>query len=229
MIQLFSRKKITEKDNFSYLLLSLTFLLFSSACVEQFFAKTLLGQSLVLALTVISMSIGVWSVRSSRFAFKSTIALVFTTLIISMIVTFLDVIELEYLHLFLMLIFFLITLKIASKQALFSGTVTSNSIIGSICIFLLLGLIWTILFSLTNEFIPNSFDGLSGQHWQDNFSDLIYFSFVTLTTLGFGDLLPTSAIARFLVYFEAIVGVFYMAIVVSSLVGAALNNKTQAQ
>lgn len=229
MIQLFSRKKVTEKDNFSYLLFSLTFLLFSSACVEQFFAKTLLGQSLVLALTVISMSIGVWSVRSSRFAFKSTIALVFTTLIISMIVTFLDVIELEYLHLFLMLIFFLITLKIASKQALFSGTVTSNSIIGSICIFLLLGLIWTILFSLTNEFIPNSFDGLSGQHWQDNFSDLIYFSFVTLTTLGFGDLLPTSAIARFLVYFEAIVGVFYMAIVVSSLVGAALNNKTQAQ
>ena len=54
---------------------------------------------------------------------------------------------------------------------------------------------------------------------KDNF---IYFSFVTLTTLGFGDLLPVSPLARFLVYMEAVPGVFYMAIVVSSLVGARM-------
>jgi len=55
---------------------------------------------------------------------------------------------------------------------------------------------------------------------KDNF---IYFSFVTLTTLGFGDLLPVSPLARFLVYMEAVTGVFYMAIVVSSLVGARMS------
>lgn len=228
MKKLFSRKKVTEKDNFSYLLIAIIFLLFSSACVEQFFARTLIGQSLVLALTVISMSIGVWSIRSNRFAFKSTIALVFFTFLLSAAITFLDIAQLEWLHLLLMLLFFVITLKIAAQQVLLSGRITSNNIVGSICIFLLLGLIWAILFSLTNEFIPNSFSGLPGQFWQENFSDLIYFSFVTLTTLGFGDLLPTSAIARFLVYLEAVVGVFYMAIVVSSLVGAALNHRIQS-
>lgn len=224
MVNRYSRKHVTEKDNFSYLLIGLIFLLFSSACVEQFFARTLLGQALVLALTVVTMSIGVWSVQSSRFAFKSGLGLVFATLLISTGVTFLDIVELEFLHLILMLLFFITTLKIAAEQALFSGHITTNNIIGSICIFLLLGLIWTVLYLLVAEFIPASFSGLTGERWQDNFPDLIYFSFVTLTTLGFGDLLPISPIARFLVYSEAIVGVFYMAIVVSSLVGAAMSS-----
>ncbi|MCP4237541.1 MAG: two pore domain potassium channel family protein [Aestuariibacter sp.] len=48
---------------------------------------------------------------------------------------------------------------------------------------------------------------------------LTYYSFVTLTTLGYGDISPVTPIARFLVFMEAIVGVFYMAILVASLIG----------
>ena len=227
MASFFSSKKVTEKDNFSYLLVGLVFLLFSSACVEQFFARTLLGQSLVLAMTVITMAIGVLSLQSSQIAFRSSLPLVLGTIIVSALANAVDIVQLSYLHLLFMLIFFMITLKIAGTQALFSGNVTKNSIIGSICIFLLLGLIGTVLYLLVAELLPMSFTGLDGQRWQDNFPDLIYFSFVTLTTLGFGDLLPISPIARFLVYMEAIVGVFYMAIVVSSLVGSALNNRVK--
>lgn len=224
MRNLFSRKSVTKKDNFTYLLVSLIFLLFSSACVEEFFSRTLLGQSLVLGLTVISMSIGVWSIKSNKFAFKSGLGLLLGTIIISTLVAILDKIELEYLHLLFMLIFFVTTLKIASQQVLFSGEITKNSIIGSICIFLLLGLIWTIVYLLIDEFLPHSFSGLSETNWQGNFPDLLYFSFITITTLGFGDIVPTGSIAKFWVYSEAIVGVFYMAIIVSSLVGAGLNN-----
>ena len=114
------------------------------------------------------------------------------------------------------------TLKPAVKQALFAGEITSNSIIGSICIFLLLGLIWTMLYLLVAEFIPDAFAGVEPFNWKQNLPDYIYFSFVTLTTLGFGDMLPISPLARFLVYMEAVTGVFYMAIVVSSLVGAKM-------
>jgi hypothetical protein len=223
----FSVKQVTEKDNFSYLLTGLVFLLFSSACVEQFFARTLLGQSLVLAMTVMTMAIGVLSVQSSRLAFKSSLLLVIGTIIVSALANAVDMVQISYLHLLFMLLFFCITLKIAAGQALFSGNVTQNSIIGSICIFLLLGLIWTVLYLIVDQLLPSSFIGLDGQRWQDNFPALIYFSYVTLTTLGFGDLLPASPIARFLVYMEAIVGVFYMAIVVSSLVGNALNNRVK--
>lgn len=218
-----ARKKISEKDNFSYLLFSLIFLLFFSACVEQFLVRSVLGQSLVIALTIISMFIAVWSLRSSRYAFNTALALMISALLITFTIRILDKAELEFIHLLLLLGFFLLTLKFAAQQALFSGKITINSLIGSICIFLLLGLIWVMLYLLLAEFSPGAFSGLTATSWQDNFPDLIYFSFVTLTTLGFGDLLPLSPLARFLVYMEAVVGVFYMAIVVSSLVGAAVN------
>lgn len=60
--------------------------------------------------------------------------------------------------------------------------------------------------------------------WYILFPDFIYFSFVTLTTLGFGDVSPLSPVARFLVYLEAIFGQFYLAILVASLVGSRMAN-----
>ncbi len=218
------KKKISEKDNFTYLLVSLIFLLFSSACVDEFMTDTGLGQYFVVALTIISMSIGVWSIRSSRFAFNTGLGLVVGVIVIALIVSILDLAQLEFVHILFMLVFFIITVKMASEQALFSGEVTSNSIIGSICIFLLLGLIWVMLYLLADEFITNAFSGIEPASWHINFPDFIYFSFVTLTTLGFGDVLPLSPLVRFLVYMESVVGVFYMAIVVSSLVGAAFSD-----
>ncbi len=215
------KHKMSEKDNFIYLLAGLTFLLFSGACVDQFMSG--LGQSLVLVATIITMMSGIWSIRSTNYLFNTGLGLLFATVIISMIVLFLDKEEYEFIHTLLLLCFFLVTLKPAVEQALFAGQVTSNSIIGSICIFLLLGLIWAMLYLLLAEFIPDSFSGIEVTNWKQNFSDFVYFSFVTLTTLGFGDLLPVSPIARFLVYMEAVVGVFYMAIVVSSLVGAKMS------
>lgn len=218
------KKKISEKDNFTYLLVSLIFLLFSSACVDEFMTDTGLGQYFVVALTIISMSIGVWSIRSSRFAFNTGLGLVVGVIVIALIVSILDLAQLEFVHILFMLVFFIVTVKMASEQALFSGEVTSNSIIGSICIFLLLGLIWVMLYLLADEFITNAFSGIEPASWHINFPDFIYFSFVTLTTLGFGDVLPLSPLVRFLVYMESVVGVFYMAIVVSSLVGAAFSD-----
>jgi voltage-gated potassium channel len=223
------RKKTSEKDNFSYLLFSLIFLLFSSSALDQFLAYSDGGQYIVIALIMITMSIAIWSMRSSRFAFNTGIGMLVGTTLIAAIVFVLDNVELEFIHLLLMLVFFLATLKLACQQALFSGKITVNSIIGSICIYLLLGLIWVLLYLLLIEFSPQSFSGFSGLSWKENLSDTIYFSFVTITTLGFGEILPISPIARFLVYMEAVVGVFYMAIVVSSLVGAGISASQKAK
>ncbi|WP_254662444.1 potassium channel family protein, partial [Vibrio parahaemolyticus] len=62
--------------------------------------------------------------------------------------------------------------------------------------------------------------------WEDNFSNSAYFSFVTLTTLGYGDISLVTPIAKTLVYLESVVGVFYMAVVVSSLVSSNLGRNT---
>ena len=217
------RENISTKDNFSYLFISIFLLLFSTAVVAQFFKHSLFGQSLIIVMTILSMSIGVWSIKSSRFAFKTSISLILVSAVLGLALYLLETANLEFVHLLFMLVFFSITLKLAAEQALFSEEITINSLVGSICIYLLLGLIWVMLYLLLNEFIPLSFSGLTGSSWQDNFADAIYFSFVTLTTLGYGDILPVNPIARFLVYSEVIVGVFYMAIVVSSLVSAGIS------
>ncbi|MCK5667038.1 MAG: hypothetical protein KAI17_26305 [Thiotrichaceae bacterium] len=214
-------KKCSEKDNFSYLLASLIFLLFSSSCLDQFMPGQ--GGNLIIIATIISMMIGVWSVRSTRYAFNTGIGLVITAIFVTGLIELLEFAQIDFILPLVMLGFFSITLKMAAEQALFSGQVTGNSIMGSICIFLLLGLIWAVLFLLLIEFIPTSFSGIEYTGWKENLPDFVYFSFVTLTTLGFGDLLPVAPLARFLVYIEAIVGVFYMAIVVSSLVGARMS------
>jgi hypothetical protein len=215
-----SGKKITKHDNFSYLLFSLLLLLFSSAIVDVFWKRELLGQSLVMGMTVISMSIGVWSLRSEKVVFNTAIGVIVGLFSITVFFILLENYHLDFIYLGLMLIFFLLTTRLAAQQALFSGEITVNSIIGSICIFLLLGLIWVMLYLLLLIVSPDAFSGLPHASWQENFPDLLYFSFVVLTTLGFGDILAVSPVARFLVYMEAITGMFYMAIVVSSLVGA---------
>ena len=84
---------------------------------------------------------------------------------------------------------------------------------------------WAIAYLLILEFSPSSFTGLEAKNWGDNFSNAAYFSFVTLTTLGYGDISPISPVAQVIVYLEAIAGVFYMAIVVASLVGASQNSQ----
>jgi voltage-gated potassium channel Kch len=61
--------------------------------------------------------------------------------------------------------------------------------------------------------------------WGQNFSNAAYFSFVTLTTLGYGDISPLTQLAQVIVYLEAIVGVFYMAIIVSSLVSSNIEHE----
>ena len=61
-----------------------------------------------------------------------------------------------------------------------------------------------------------------GAQWD---SEWLYFSFVTMTTLGYGDIAPVSAIARVLAYMQAVFGQFYIAILVAGLVGAYISRR----
>ena len=104
--------------------------------------------------------------------------------------------------------------------------ISANRIIGAVCVYLMLGVIWALTYSLLEAGIPGSFAGLSeqaaGSKWDP---DWVYFSFVTLTTLGYGDILPVTSSARAMAYFEAIVGQFYLAVLVAGLVGAYRSEK----
>jgi voltage-gated potassium channel len=83
-------------------------------------------------------------------------------------------------------------------------------------IYLLLGLLWTTLYLAIDSFSPGSIK-MGSQ--ADRQTELLYFSLVTLSTVGYGDIVPLSGIARIVTALEGVTGVLYIAITVALLVG----------
>ena len=107
--------------------------------------------------------------------------------------------------------------------------VSRDALFGAVCGYLLLGIIWGLVYSSLETFRPGSFD-ISETHavQPGNASQyrgiLGYYSLVTLTTLGYGDITPTTPTARTLSWLEAVTGQFYLAILVAGLVGLHLRH-----
>ena len=89
-------------------------------------------------------------------------------------------------------------------------------IMGGACAFVLIGIVWAYIYYLLEIFQPNSFK--AAEPLGDDLGDFMYYSFVTLTTLGYGDVLAVSKQARGLTILEAIIGQLYLAIMISRLV-----------
>ena len=99
--------------------------------------------------------------------------------------------------------------------------VTADTLYGAICAYLLIGYTWTTLYVLLEVVHPGSFYVGAAQNPDQvvNFSELSYFSIVTLTTLGYGDITPVTSTARSFAALEALFGVLYSAILIARLVG----------
>jgi voltage-gated potassium channel len=103
-------------------------------------------------------------------------------------------------------------------------SVSADSIYGAFCGYLLVGLIFGHLYCMIDGALPESFRGseLLSAQLQDGDRRrflLNYFSFITLTTMGYGQITPQSDVVRGLVVVEAIAGQFYIAVLVAELIG----------
>lgn len=115
-------------------------------------------------------------------------------------------------------LFLILIISIALQQVIFSERINLHNVAGAACIYLLLGIIWSVAYYFINIVMPGSFKGNLSFDSHMQLNDFVYYSFVTLTTLGYGDIIPLSATARSLVYMEAVFGQFYIAILVAGLV-----------
>jgi len=113
-----------------------------------------------------------------------------------------------------------ITLSVVVARAVFGpGKVTFHRIVGGILLYLTIGLTFVALFGLVALNVSDAFKGL--ESLQGNFAiagDLIYFSFVTLTTIGYGDIVPLHPYTRGLANLEAVIGQLYPATLLARLV-----------
>jgi hypothetical protein len=96
--------------------------------------------------------------------------------------------------------------------------VTGQVLEAGISTYLVFGLIWTLAYMMVGRLIPDAF-AFSAPGQSMNGSNALYYSFVTLTTMGYGDILPVSRVARMLAITEATTGVLYMSVLIARLVG----------
>ena len=99
--------------------------------------------------------------------------------------------------------------------------VTANLIYCAISTYLLIGIMWTGIYAVVEGISPGSFSGISET------SDLLYFSFVTLTTVGYGDITPQFILAKRLAVIEAAMGGIYMAVIIAMIVGRYMSMQTE--
>jgi Ion channel len=98
------------------------------------------------------------------------------------------------------------------------GRITYHRVVGAILLYLTIGLVFVALYTLVGAYSPNAFSGMTVTAHVSLPSDLVYFSFTTLTTLGYGDIMPVHPIARSLSNVEAIIGQVYPATLLARLV-----------
>ncbi len=105
--------------------------------------------------------------------------------------------------------------------------VNSDVIFASLCIYVMLGTLWAYLYAFIESVVPGSFWYVASDSTPELPLDIgglqsitaFYFSFVTMTTLGYGDMYPVSSIAKMTASLQAIVGQLYLTVLVARLVG----------
>jgi len=171
------------------------------------------------------MLIGVWSLIRERRVFQAGLGLAGLSVAFAVLELFHRSPLLAVGQSVVVLVFCVISGYIAARHV-FSGTrVDRNMLFGAMCVYLLMGLAWAIAYTLIFEFWPASFNGLANPDNPAVFDDFLYFSFVTLASLGYGDISPAAPMARTLAYLEVIAGQFYIAIMVAGLVGLYMKDR----
>ena len=221
------RKKKQElpfrDKNFYFLLAALLVLMIVQPVISDLYGeRNLLFGYITFSMTLLLSIVSISQVRKWR---ATGVSLVVLGAIFSWLAFSLDNQLMLYLFLIVDLLFLVLVTSLALQQIFFSESITIHNVVGALCVYILLGLIWAIAYYLVNLVMPGSFNGNLSANLHMQIYGFFYFSFVTLTTLGYGDILPQTATARTLVYMEAILGQFYMATLVAGLVAVHLSNK----
>ncbi len=126
-----------------------------------------------------------------------------------------------------------LTTVVHFRRVFFTHRYTSNTVFGAVCVFLLLGFFFSLIYETIEHIRPDSFKGFYTSTIDSTpvlglgemFQNFLYFSFVTQTTLGYGDIVPQTYLTQNLAITQAIMGQFYIAVLVAGIIGKMLRNK----
>jgi hypothetical protein len=129
---------------------------------------------------------------------------------------------------FLSLLCFLLLAMVILRQVFMDGPVTVTRIKGAMAVYILIGFSWSYIYQLIDLQIPGAFNlphSTTAPNDIRHSADLTYFSFVTLTTLGYGDITAVHPISRMFVIIEALIGQLYPATLLARLVSLEIMHR----
>jgi Ion channel len=126
--------------------------------------------------------------------------------------------------------FLLYALVSLLRSVIRAREITADTIYGALTVYVLIGLVWGVCYILLVTTQPNAIaiDPTRHSSTSMDWFDCMFYSFVTLTTLGYGDMVPVTGPARSLSILEAICGIMYVAILVARLVGLYASTNSQS-
>ena len=161
---------------------------------------------------------GIYAISEKKLVLIIGLLIALPTIVAQWSHFFLIIPSLELVHRIFGAVFFAYVLIIMISYLFKEKNVTVEVITSAISVYFLIGLTWTFVFSLLEIFHPGSFS-LSSQNQVKDIDQLFYYSFVTLTTIGYGDITALTLPAGSLSALEAMMGQIYLAVLVARLVG----------
>ncbi len=122
----------------------------------------------------------------------------------------------------LFIVFFVYVVSVLVVHVARAQRADAEILYGAAAVYLLLGILWAVGFEIVEALRPGSLTlGVGGEAIPEahNFRTLLYYSFVTISTLGYGDITPATQLARVLALLEAVLGQLFLVVVVARLVG----------
>lgn len=170
--------------------------------------------------------ISVWGFQGNRLVFRFGLVLALVQIGLALVDQYMHMNAFKVAAALNVLAFCILSTVLGGRHVFSWRRADTNTLMGAVCVYLLLGLIWALVYTLFAHFWPEgSFNGISFRENAAEFDTFLYYSFVTLTSSGYGDITPVHPLLRTLAYLEMIVGQFYMAILVAGLVGLFMGQR----
>jgi len=182
------------------------------------------GMIFTIFVSIILLS-AVYAVSESRGQFFLALILAGPAFVLRWINNFLGSPWLELIADVFNVFFLLLVAMLILTHVLRDEKVSREKIFGALSVYLMLGVIWAFLFLVVDLLVPGSFR--YGQEQVLTEAQMVYYSFVTLTTLGYGDIVPVSPTARSLATLEALTGQLYLTVLVARLVGLHITHASR--
>lgn len=161
----------------------------------------------------------IYSVRKKTLYLKLFITLAITTIILSFLDIYTHNPHLHIAYMGVFILFIIVSVLDLNYQIFQEDNITQDLLYGSICGYLLLIVLFGSLYLFIETIAPGSFHhSVNSESAEFTSHQMYYYSTITITTLGYGDIIPISVLAKSIAMIECISGVFYIAILVARLV-----------